>query len=235
MKKIILILALLIPASIISAQSLEEIVKKHSAAMKTDQLANIQTIKITAKISAMGMEFPMTMYMKNPNKIKSVTNFNGQEMITVYDGEKGYMINPMTGSSDPVELTGAQLKQVQDNNAFQNDLIRYFKNGQLTLEGDDNVNGNPAFKLKANVEGGNPIYMSIDKNTYFLVKTSTKVDQMGQTMDIDTFMSDYTDNQGVVMPKKATSSSGGTEMSVMTFDNVEVNIPMEDSLFQIKK
>lgn len=184
-------------------------------------------------MSAMGMEIPMTMYMKNPDKIKLIYNFNGQEVVSVFDGEKGYTVNPMMGT-EPVELTGAQLKQVQDNNAFQNEVLNYFKNGQLTLEGDDNVNGKPAFKLKANVEGGNPIYMSIDKNSYMLVKISTKVSQMGQEMDVDSFMSDYADIEGVVMPKKTTANSGGMEMMVLTFDNIEVNLPMEDSLFKVK-
>lgn len=234
MKKLIFILTALISVSVINAQTLDEIVKKYTAAMKTDQLANVQTIKISGKMSAMGMEMPMTMYMKNPNKIKVVYNFNGQEMVSVFDGEKGYMVNPMMGSSEPVELTGAQLKQVQENNAFENELLNYFKAGKLTLEGDDDVNGKPAFKLKATIDGGNPIYMSVDKSSYLLIKTSTKVDQMGQVMDVDSFMSDYTDIQGVVMPKKTTVSSGGMEMAVITFDNIEVNLPMEDSLFKVK-
>ncbi|MCX6333557.1 MAG: hypothetical protein NT092_04540 [Bacteroidia bacterium] len=233
MKKLIFILTGLIAVSVINAQSLEEIVKKHSIAMKTDQLANVKTIKVTAKISAMGMDMPMTIYMKNPNKVKTVTNINGQEMVSVFDGEKGYMLSPMTGT-EPVELTGAQLKQVQENNAFQNSLLENFKNGKLTLEGDDNVNGKPAFKLKADIEGGTPVYMSIDKDSYLLVKTSMKVDQMGQIMDVDYIISDYIDNQGVVMAKKTTISSGGMEMAVMTNDNIEVNLPMEDSVFKLK-
>jgi len=233
MKKLFLMLTCILAVAVVSAQSLDEIVKKYSAAMKTDQLANIKTIKITAKMSAMGMDMPMTLYMKNPNKVKSVTSFNGQEIVSVFDGEKGYMMSPMTGTA-PVELTGAQLKQVQDNNAFQNELLDYFKNGQLTLEGEDNVNGNPAFKLKANIEGGNPVYMSIDKSTYQIVKTSTKVDQMGQIMDVDSFMSDYTDIQGVVLPKKITLSTSGMEVGAITYDNIEVNIPIEDSEFKLK-
>lgn len=234
MKKLIFILTALISVSVVNAQTIDEIVKKYSTAMKTDQLANVQTIKITGKMSAMGMEMPMTMYMKNPNKIKVVYNFSGQEMVSVYDGEKGYMVNPMMGSSEPVELTGEQLKQVQNNNAFRNELLDYSNKGQLTLEGDDDVNGKPAFKLKANIEGGNPIYMSIDKDSYLLVKTSTKVNQMGQEMVVDSYMSDYTDVQGVVMPKKTSATSGGMEMAVITFDNIEVNIPMEDSIFKVK-
>lgn len=234
MKKLITVITLLLCAVVINAQSLDEIVKNYSAAMKTSQLASVKTIKITGKMSAMGMEMPMTMYMKNPNKIKVVYNFNGQEMVSVFDGEKGYTINPMTGSTTPVELTGDQLKQVQENNVFQNQLINFNKSGKLALDGEEMVNGKPAFKLKATMENGNPVYMSIDKSTYYLVKTSTKVSQMGQEMTVDSFTSDYADIQGVVMPKKTTASSGGMEMAVITFDKIEVNIPIEDTVFKIK-
>ena len=234
MKKLILIITALISVSVINAQTLDEIIKKYAAAMKIDELANVKTIKISGKMSAMGMEMPMTTYMKNPNKIKVIYSFSGQEIVSVFDGEKGYMINPMMGSSEPVELSGAQLKQVQENSAFSNQLLDYFKKGKLTLEGDELVNGQPAFKIKVNLEEENPIFMSLDKSTYLLVKTSAKVNQMGQMMDVDTFMSDYTDVQGVVMPKKTTASSGGMEMAVVTFDNIEVNLPMEDSLFKAK-
>ena len=234
MKKLIYIITALISVSVVNAQTLDEIVKKYSAAMKTDQLTKVQTIKITGKMSAMGMEMPMTMYMKNPNKIKVVYTFSGQEIVSVFDGEKGYMVNPMMGSSTPVELTGEQLKQIQDNNAFTDQLTGYFKKGQLSFEDEENVNGKPAFKLKAANEGGKPIYMSIDKDTYYIVKVSTTVSQMGQEMVVDSFMSDYTDNQGVVMPKRTTASTGGMEVSVITFDKIEVNQPIEDSVFKVK-
>ena len=233
MKKLVFVLAGLIAISTIKAQSLEEIVKNYSAAMKYDKLAGITSVKITGKMSAMGMEMPMVMYLKNPNKIRVTYNFSGQEMVSVFDGEKGYMINPMTGSSNPVELTGDQLKQVQGNNVYKNQLSDYFKNGQLTLEGEENVNDKPAFKLKANV-GSNPMYMFLDKVSYLLVKTSATVNQMGTSMNVDTYMTDYIDTNGVLLPKKTTAMANGMEAGVITFDNIEVNIPMEDSLFKVK-
>ena len=49
---------------------LSEIVKKYTEATKLDKVANLKTIKITGNMSAMGMEMPMVMWMKNPNKIK---------------------------------------------------------------------------------------------------------------------------------------------------------------------
>ncbi|MCX6320310.1 MAG: hypothetical protein NTX93_00670 [Bacteroidia bacterium] len=233
MKKTVFLLTGLIAVAVINAQSLDEIVKSYSVAMKSDKLADVTSIKISGKMSAMGMEMPMVMLMKNPNKIKVTYSFNGQDMVSVFDGEKGYMINPMMGSSDPVELTGDQLTQVQKNNTFRNELLNYFKNGQLTLEGQENVNDKPAFKLKANV-GSSPLYMFLDKESYMLVKTSTTVDQMGTSMNVDSYMTDYVDIDGVVIPKKTTAMANGMEAAVITFDKIEVNIPMEDSVFKVK-
>ena len=233
MKKTLLILAGIFVITVINAQTLNEIVKSYSAAIKQDKLTNLKTIKITGKIAAMGMEMPMVMYMKNPNKIKTVMSFNGQDMISVYDGEKGYMINPMTGSTTAVEVTGAQLKQVQENNLFKNILLNYYKDGKLTLEGQENVNDKPAFKLKVN-EGANPVYLFLDKGSYMLVKISATVDQMGTPTNVDSYMTDYSDIDGVVIPKKTTAMSNGMEAAVITFDKIEVNAPMEDSIFKLK-
>jgi hypothetical protein len=218
----------------IEAQSLEEIVKQYSAAVHSDKLATVKTIKITGKTSAMGMEMPMVMYMKNPNKIKVTYSFNGQDMVSVFDGQKGYAMNPMMGSSEPVELTGEQLKQVQNNNAFSNMLLKYYNNKQVTLEGTEDVNGTPANKLKITQESGSPIYMYLDKKSGLIVKTSTTVNQMGTSMNVDSYMTDYVDTKGVIMPKKTTAMANGMEAASITFDLIEVDIPMDDSIFKIK-
>jgi hypothetical protein len=233
MKKLFFLLTGFIVCVAINAQSLDEIVKRHSAAMKSDKLAGIKSIKITGKMSAMGMEMPMVMFMKNPNKIKVTYSFNGQDMVSVFDGEKGYMINPMMGSGDPVELTGDQLKAVQKNSIFRNELLNCFKSGQLTLEGEENVNEKPAFKLKASI-GSSPVYMFLDKGSYLLVKTTATIDQMGTSMNIDSYMTDYVDINGVMLPKKTTAMANGMEAAVITFDKIEVNIPMDDAFFKVK-
>jgi outer membrane lipoprotein-sorting protein len=233
MKKMIFVMAGLIMMTVISAQSLEEIVKKYTEANKLDKVANLKTIKITANMSVMGMEMPMVMWMKNPNKIKSVTTFNGQDMVQVFDGEKGYVVNPMTGSTDPVEMTPDQVKQTLRGSMFQNYLANYLKNGQLALDGEDKVNDKPAYKIKATVEGGTVINMFIDKSSYFLVKTSTTTSQGGMTVTIDSYPTDYTETSGVMIPMKTSTSAQGMDM-VITFSKVEVDVPIEDTIFKAK-
>jgi len=229
MKKLIFIMAGLIIMSVVSAQSLEEIVKKYTAANKLDQVANLKTIKITANMSVMGMEMPMVLWMKNPNKIKSVTTFNGQEMVQVFDGEKGYVVNPMTGSMDPVEMTPDQVKQTLRSSMFQNYMATYLKNGQLALNGEENVNEKPAYKLKATIDGGTVIDLFIDKSSYFLVKTST----VASGMAMDSYPSDYTETNGVIVPMKTTTSAQGMDI-LISFSKIEVDVPMEDSIFILK-
>jgi hypothetical protein len=139
----------------------------------------------------------------------------------------------MTGSSEPVEMTPDQIKQTLNSNVFQNYMANYLKEGKLTLEGEENVNEKPTFKIKANLDGGNSTNMFIDKSSYLLVKTSTTVNQGGQIVTVDSYPSDYKETNGLLLPMKTTSSAQGMEFAVI-FEKVEVNIPMEDSVFKLK-
>lgn len=233
MKRLILAVTGLLVFTFIQAQSLEEIVKNYTVANKLDKVSGLSTIKVTAKMSMMGMEMPMEMWMKNPNKLKTVTTMQGQEIISVFDGEKGYSINPMGGSSTPVEMSPDQVKQTLRGNYFQNYMQGYLKDGKLTLEGEESVNGKPCFKIKANVEGTNAMFMFIDKTSYLILKNSITINQGGTDVVVESYPSDYKETNGLLLPMKTTASFSGMDM-VTTFEKVEVNVPMDDSIFKVK-
>lgn len=218
--------------AVINAQSLEEIVKKYSEANKKDIVSEATTIKITAKMSMMGMELPMEMWMKNPDKIKTIVSFNGQDIISTFDGEKGYSVNPMTGSAEAVEMTPDQIKQTQNSNVFQNQMANYQKEGKLKLLGEENINDKPAFKIQADLGDGNTSDMFIDKSTYLLVKSSSTITAEGNTVTSDTYPSDYKETNGILFPMTTTISAQGMDM-ILVFEKVEVNIPIQDSVFKI--
>jgi outer membrane lipoprotein-sorting protein len=214
MKKLFLAVSFLLAVVSLNAQSLEDIISKYTVANKLDKISNFKTIRISAKTAVMGMDMPMEIWMKNPNKFKSVTSFNGQDIIQVFDGEKGYMVNPMAGSSEPVEMTADQLKDIAKSNIFNNYVAQYLKDGKLTLEGEDNVNGKPVFKIKAKLDGGNSATMFM-------------------AVSMESFPTDYTETNGILLPMKTSISASGMEI-VTTFTKVEVDVPIEDSVFKIK-
>jgi len=233
MKKLIFAASFLFAAIALNAQNLDEIIGKFTTANKLDRIGDIKTIRISAKTSIMGMEMPTEIWMKSPNKIKTVTSFNGQDMVQVFDGEKGYSVNPMTGSSSPMEMTPEQVKQISRNNYFNNYMAQYHQEGKLSLEGEESVNGKQAYSIKADLGNGTSALMYIDKASGLLVKTSATVNQQGMDITVETYPSDYTETNGVLLPMKTTTSTSGMDI-VISFTKVEVDIPIEDSVFKLK-
>ncbi len=110
MKKLIvttLALFILGLTGFVQAQSLDDVLAKYIKATGLETLANASSFQITAKISQMGMELPMIMKIKKPNKFRMEMEMQGQKMIQAYDGEKGWMIAPWV-SPDPQDLSGTQ-------------------------------------------------------------------------------------------------------------------------------
>jgi outer membrane lipoprotein-sorting protein len=233
MKKSILLLVAFLAFAAIQAQTAEEIVKKYTVANKLDKLSNVSTVKITGKMSMMGMDVPVEIWMKSPDKLKTVINLNGQMMVTAIDGTKGYTINPMAGSTEPTEIPMSQVQQSKNSLVFNNYLEDYLKKGKLKLEGSENVGDKPAFKLKIDMDGGTSMTTFIDKSSYLMVKSTVNTSQNGMEVNADVIYSDFKDNDGVFLPMKQTTSTSGMDIAIV-YNKVEVNIPMEDSIFKLK-
>lgn len=226
MKKSILLFVALLAVVMVNAQTIEEIVKKYTAANNLDKMAGTSSVKITGKMTAMGMDMTMEMWMKNPDKMRMVMSVMGQEVISIIDGKKGYTI---AGGAEPVEMSLSQVEQNANQNIFNNYLDGYLKKGALTYIGSENVGDKPAYKIKVVVDASTTLTMFIDKASNLLVKTSAS----NAEGSADITYTDYKDNQGVIIPMKTITSAQGMEM-VMIFEKVEVNIPMDDSLFKLK-
>jgi outer membrane lipoprotein-sorting protein len=229
MKKLIFVFAGLMAFSVINAQSLEEILNKYSIAQKIDLLTNLKTIKITYKMSIMGMETQVERWLKNPNKMKVITNMNGMESITVFDGEKGYFVLKMGDAQKVTEMTPDQANDLRRENIFENYLMNYYNDGLLTLESEEIVNEKPAFKIKAIIKDGF-IYTFIDKSSYLMVKQSIHGNQEG--IIAESFPSEYAENNGVFLPMKMKGLFMGAD-AITTVTNVEVDIPMDDIIFKL--
>ena len=233
MKKLIILLPALLVASVCSAQSLDEIIKKYYAANGTEILEKASTIYIEGQMSQMGTEMPMIISVKKPNKVKVVFSFSGMDIVQAFDGEKGYMVNPLSGSTDPVEMTAKELIGVQDYNMFRDNVLDNFKAGRVKLEGVEDVNGKPAYKLTVTDEAGTVTGAFIDKESFLTVKTTAKVNQMGQEMEVESYITEYMDISGVKFAKVIKQMVNGMELGGMTFTLVELDKPLDDSVFKI--
>lgn len=234
MKKVLITFFTLLFTLAITAQSVDEIVKKHNEAVNNKAAENLKTMVINMKAWQAGNEILMTIMTKAPDKIRSVVSLMDIEIITLFDGVNGYMINPMTGSNAPIPVPPAEAAAMKEQNNFVSQVSTLHEKGVLELEGDANVTGRPAYRLKATTETGDPITLFIDKESYMLVRSDAAIAQMGSYLPTQTYMSDYTSYDGIMMPKNISIYSNGEEIMVMSIVSVDINKPLDDSLFSVK-
>lgn len=233
MKKSIILVAALLVASVCSAQTLDEIVNKYYAANGTENLEKATTLTLEGRVSQMGTEMPMSLMVKKPDKVKMVITYSGMEIITVFDGEKGYMVNPLAGMTEPMEIPAEQLAGIQEYNVFRDNLLEAFKAGRLKLEGEEAVDGKPAYKLIITDEAGKTSSVFVDKESFLTVKTVASVEQMGQMMEVESYIKEYMEVGGAKFGKVVTQMVNGMELGGMTVDKIELNKELDDSVFKV--
>jgi len=227
MKRTLLLTALMLIAFVgLQAQSLEKVLNKHYATSGVEKMADIKTFNIKAKMSMMGMEMPMEIRIKRPNKFKVEMEMMGQKTISAFDGEKGWIINPMLGSGVK-DLEGAELKQTMTQTNMEGELYNYKKKGFTgeLLGKEDN-----AFKIKMTSADGTVKTYFIDDNSYLVSKVTAKVEAMGQSMNVETKMVEYQKINGIQMAKRIeVEMPMGTQTILM--EEIKIDKKLDDSIF----
>lgn len=233
MKRLIITtLAVLIIASMnfVQAQSLDDVLKKHFKAVGQEKLVAANTYYMKAKLSQMGMDLPMEMKMKKPNKFLVEMEMQGQKMIQAYDGEKGWMIAPWI-SPDPQVLEGDQLKQATEQADFEGELYNYTQKGHtVDFVGKVNADGKEAYKLKLTSKDGSVKNYFIDAKTNLIFKVKAKIEAQGQEIEVDQLLSDYKDFDGIKMATKMVSKTPMGNVSITVID-FKINEKFDDAVF----
>jgi outer membrane lipoprotein-sorting protein len=222
---------LLAVANSLQAQNLQEVLDKHFKAIGQEKLLEKETYMIQATIQQMGMEIPMTMKLKRPEKFRMEMEMQGQKMIQAYNGEKGWMIAPWI-SSEPQDLSGAELNQAMEQANFDGELYNYKEKGtEATLVGKVNVEGTPMYNIKLTDKNGTVKNYFIDAEDHLVRKVKARINAQGQEVEVETNLSEYKEIEGVKMPTKIESKNPmGT--AVISFKEISFDDSIDDSIFE---
>lgn len=215
----------------VSAQTLDEILNKHFKAVGQENLMAAKSFSVKAKLSQMGMEMPMEMKIKKTGQFLITVTMQGEKMIQAFDGEKGWMIAPWI-SAEPVELSGEQLKQAQDQANLEGELYNFKTKGSTAeFAGKVNLDGKEAYRIKLTTSDGNAKDYFIDAQNYYITKVKAQVSAQGQTVNVEQNMSDYKTIDGITMPMKIeTKSPMGTGLIIM--EEIKFNEKFDDAIFK---
>lgn len=235
MKKIFsVIIALLFISFNAFSQTVDEIVNKHIEAMGgKEKLLQLKTMVTEGSLSVQGTDIPI--------KISQEHN-KGQRVEMTVMGMSGYIINtptegwqffPFQGQAAPEAMSPEAVKESVDFLDIQNNLLDYKQKGhQVEYVGKEDFEGTECFKLKVVFKGGAEANMYIDPSTYYVIKQETKTKSTGQEVVQDQTFSNFKKQDGYVFPFSLTGVGPG---GVVTITKIEVNKPLDGSLFKVPK
>lgn len=217
--------------------TLDQILAKHYTAMGgLDKIKAVNSVSMTSKMVMGGgqMEAPLNVKMKRPHMMRSDVTLQGKVFVRATDGTTAWQINPFAGGDEPQKLGGAEADQLNDGADIDGTLVDYKSRG-ITVEliGKEDVEGSPAYKLKVTRNGGRIETNWLDAATFLAIKNSTKITQMGQEMEVESFPGNYKKVDGVMMPYSLDQKVNGRSMLQMTVEKVETNLALEDSIFKM--
>ncbi len=220
------------------AQTVDEILAKHYTTKGgLEKWKSIQTQKMTGVASAQGFELAMVIYGKRPNMGRQdmTITIPGQPpvtMINVFDGAKAWMVNPMSGSDAPVEMSGAEADTVKEQSDFDGSLVDYQAKGHtIELVGTETLGTKKVHHLKVTRKGLPTQHYFLDAELGTEVKITTEA---GAGPAVETEMSEYRTVEGVQVAHLIRVLQGGQVQAELRITKAEFNVPIEDSLFKIK-
>lgn len=235
MKRLLLVLlgvTLLSFGNTIIAQDLEEVLENYFETIGQDKLLKVNTITMNGNIMAGGMEFPFTTVLKRPKMLRIESTIQGQKMIQVFDGENGWMINPMMGTLEPQDMDPETVKQLKSQADMDGELYNYKEKGhEVEYLGIDEMEGTEVYKLKLTRKDGDETIYYIDADAYVVLKATGKRKVQGVEVEGESTFGNYKMVEGIVFPFSITSGVAGQPSAQVVIDTVILDKPVADSLF----
>ena len=228
-------------ASLAQAQTADEVVEKHLAAIggrAALEKLTTQAASGTVVLSTQGIDLAGTVetYRKSPNKARTLMRIDlssagGSEMVVDQrcDGTSAFVSNSMQGNR---EITGKQLEGML-NARFPSPLLTYKEAGAtVTLIGRDKVGDRAVLVLQYTPKSGPASKNYFDADTWLLLRSVVTLDvpEMGGAVEQTSEFADYRDAGGMKVPFKIVviNSAQTVTISLTKFD---LNTTIDDAMF----
>lgn len=242
MKKIISLCALglfiLSLTALAPCQTTEEVVEKMIKAQGgRDTLGKIKdsTFSGTMEMIQMGITGSATMYQKEPNMMRLDGEVMGMMFTQAYDGQTAWMTNPQTG--DTMEMP-EKASEYLKRQALGNDALLNPKKYGLTFnyKGKEKIEEKEYLVLEQTFADGYKVTIYLHLDTYLAYKTKgLTLNQMGVEVEQETYLSDYKEVEGIMVPHSITTFQESEEFMKITLTEVSFNAGLEDSLFKMSE
>lgn len=233
MKKLLLLLPILFVSYFSSAQSLDEIVKKHVDAI--GGLANwdkIKSIKLDGVMKQGGSDIIIHIYQIDKVASRQEIEAMGLKGYNIVTTKEGWSFMPFQGQAKPEPMTEDDVKNSQDDLNLKDEFITYKELGKkLELLGKEDMEGIECFKIKMTDKDGQETTYFMDVESFYVIKAVVKMTSNGKEYTNEIIYSNFEKlPEGIVYPMSINSGWGTTDIT-----KVEINPSIDENLFKPSK
>jgi outer membrane lipoprotein-sorting protein len=225
-------------AAVAGAQTADDIVGKTIAAQGLAKLKPVQSLRVTGTMiitppNMAAVEGAIIIEVKRPAKTRMTLTIMGMENAQGYDGQNGWSLMPIQGKAAAEPATPDELKDLEEQADMDGTLVDYKTKGhKVELIGKDSVQGTGAYKLKVTLKNGDVQFQYIDTEHFLPIKMESSRVINGAETNTETFVGDYKDVNGVLMPHSIEARVMGVVQKVIV-TKVEMNVPLDDARFKM--
>lgn len=238
MKKILLVLAALLPLAAHAVTADELVARNLEARGGAEKLRALKTARWTGKLLFGGgggkVEADYGAVARAPGRVRSSITIQGFENVYAYDGKTGWKIEPGGGRRDAERMSADDSKAFIDDAEFTGLLLDWKARGlKLEYLGTDDVDGTDAHKLKVTRPGGDFHYVFLDPDHFLEIRDESHrwvrgAEQVGQSD-----FGEYENVGGTFWPFQiASGTKEAPASSVGVVEKLEFNVPVDDALFR---
>jgi outer membrane lipoprotein-sorting protein len=214
-----------------AAQTADDLVAKVLAARGgLEKIKGVRSQRVSGNISfGPGAEGPFTVEFVRPRKMRMDITIAGQNIVRVYDGTAGWMVNPFAHSKDVQSMDDQELRNIAEESDFDGPLVDYQSKGNhVELAGQDRVEGNLVNLLKLTNKDGEVRTYFFDAASNLLRKWQGKRKVENQEVDVETFFHDYREVGGLEFAFAVDSDTPGTQlMQKIAIDKIELQADID--------
>jgi len=227
-------LLMMIFASLSFAQTVDEILEQHFAAIGQEKLLATNTMSTKGKIVQGQFEIPFTSFQKRPMNFRSEAEFQGMKISSGFDGTQGWSVNPMMGSTDPQPMTEEQIDRMKIQSDYDGLLYNYKEKGYtVEFTGKETVDDIETYVLKLTRPNGDVITSYIDAENFVMLKMKSKLKMQGVETEAETIFSNYKFVNEILIAHSMETKVNGETMMQMVLEEVTYNTEIPDSMFMM--
>ncbi|MFN4285388.1 MAG: hypothetical protein ACK4E8_05430 [Lacibacter sp.] len=220
------------------AQTADEIVSKYLAAIGgADNWKKVNSMVQTGSMNVQGADIQVTMTTLHNQGTRQDISLMGMSGYQIVTPTEGWSFMPFQGQAAPEAMSADEVKDGQDGLDAQGPLVDYAAKGhKVEYLGKENVEGTECHKLKLTYKWGKVETMYFHPQTFYLVQTVSVRKVNGQEFELSTGYSNHTKlPEGIVVPMNISIPLGPGFNADMTIEKVEINKPVDASVFKPAK